>query len=402
MLVPRGPSRPRPAMPAAPAVLLHLALGVMLLTPPLAAAEVPVAPPSPAAAAASPSAAERARIEDWFHCLNDGHPPIAQVQARLDAHPALAQAWSLTDPKQPWNTPCTALHLAVAAENKPLVQLLLDHHAAIDAQTPGCGPPLLWCSPAMGAWLIAHGAHPTIFWYAKIGDVAHVQALLAQDPSLVRARDATGRTALAIACQEHREVTVALLAAGADANAVDAYEQSVLVSAIGWDDAASRQPARQAMVDLLLAHGATWDAYAAVLHGNLAALTAAVDAHPALLTKHYGVAAGDGTLLIHAACVGNHQACVAFLLARGQSINALDDAGTTPLHEAAVHGTDLVAWLLAKGADASLREQHYGSDARGWAAYFHNAGALAAFDAAAKAAQAAAKAKADEKSRNSF
>ncbi len=368
------------------------------------------APAVDAADLAAPGAPDQALAKDqqqlitsWFTLIGEGKPSIAAVAQQLDAHPELAQAWTPTEPGSPWSAPFTALHVAASAENRALCQLLIDHHALLDAERPLCTPPLMWCKPKMGAWLIEKGAHPTVFWYAFANDVAALKAALAKQPELAKARDRQHVSALGWSANGCAlEAATALLASGADMEATDDMDMTPLDDALGWDDEASRKPEREKVVDLLVSAGARWDARAAALHGKLAELTQELDRHPELLKKRYGEAATDGELLIHFACTGNHQDCVELLLKRGQDINATDDAGTTPLHQACVHGSTLVGWLLAHGANASLHEKRYGADPKGWAQYFNNKGALAAFDAAAAVAKDAAKAKAAEKATENF
>jgi ankyrin repeat protein len=385
-------------------LLWMLAIGAAAVDAPAPAAPPAAADPPAVSVPGHPDTPEQRRlVDDWFKCVGEGKPDLVQVTAQLTAHPELARAWSTIDPAQPWASPQTALHLAVSSENMVFAQLLIDHHADPDAEVRGCTPPLMWCNDKTCDWLIAKGAHPTIFWYANKGNLTQVQGLLRTHPDLLKARDLQGDTVLHWAMSGcSRDVADALIAAGADVNAIDASGHSVLDNALAWDDAASREPKRQALVDDLLAHGAHWDAYAAALHGNLAALTAELDAHPELLRKRYGVDMGDGAYLIHQACVGNHQDCVELLLKRGQDIEAKDVADTTPLHEACIHGSTLVAWLLAHGADPGIHEKHYGADPHGWAQYFNNKGALAAFAAVDDAAKEQAKAKAAKRASSNF
>ena len=74
---------------------------------------------------------------------------------------------------------------------------------------------------------------------AEIGDVVTLQALLDRQPD-VDARDANGRTALMLATLRGRAPAVdLLLAAGADANAVDARGTTPLQAALAGDQAAT-------------------------------------------------------------------------------------------------------------------------------------------------------------------
>ncbi|KAG5189132.1 ankyrin repeat-containing domain protein [Tribonema minus] len=58
------------------------------------------------------------------------------------------------------------------------------------------------------------------------------------------------------------------------------------------------------------------------------------------------IAAGDGNL-----------ERVQHLVEQGQSVNAADDMGYTPMHAAASYGhADVMTWLLARGADVNIRD----------------------------------------------
>ncbi len=367
-------------------------------TSPAASPATAAQPAAGSVDAPAPSPEEQAAVAAWFNLLASGRPSLAAVSAQLDAHPELANAWNPIDPRAPRRY--TALHLAAAHENRALCQLLIDRHASPDAERPGTSAPLFWCKPAMGRWLIAKGARPTIYWYAYAGDLEQVRALLAQHPDLVTARDLSGATALRHAVDAKAIPMVAeLLSAGADANAVDDIGQSILDLAVGWDDAASRDPAQGEVVDLLVKRGARWDAPAAASHGDIAELAAALDRHPASAQARFTTFAGQGAMLIHLACAGNHQDCVELLLKRGSQIGALDDIGATPLHYAAAHGSTLVSWLLAHGADPHAVERRFNQEPRGWARFFRNKDALAIFDAVLSSQ---AKAKAAERESANF
>lgn len=83
--------------------------------------------------------------------------------------------------------------------------------------------------------------------------------------------------------------------------------------------------------------------------GDLAGLTAALDAQPDLLDLQYYYT-GQFGLLSFAAALGQTAIC-ALLLERGADLNARAEHSDTPLHEAAENGhLDTVTWLLAHGA----------------------------------------------------
>ena len=69
---------------------------------------------------------------------------------------------------------------------------------------------------------------------------------------------------------------------------------------------------------------------------------------------------------------GEHhgRAAIELLLGLGYGIDAAGADGRTALHEAALRGDDeLCAWLLARGADLTVRDRDFGATPAGWAAH---------------------------------
>ena len=190
-----------------------------------------------------------------------------------------------------------------------------------------------------------------IFDLVRTGDVAAVEALIANDPGAVRARNARGLSPI----------------------------QTAFFSG------------QHEVVDALLATEPELDAFEAAIVGDEVQLGARLDADPALLTAY----SPDGWTLLHlapwagqpettrlllergadlsavstnplhnqplnAAVAGpnaeTRTACVKLLLQAGADVNNRQVGGNTPLHTAAHMGdAATVEALLAHGADAGLR-----------------------------------------------
>ncbi len=161
---------------------------------------------------------------------------------------------------------------------------------------------------------------------ASKGDVASVRKLLAQGAN-VRARDASGRTALLAATYDNRlEVARILIAAGADVNAQDDIKNSayLLAGARGYLD----------ILKLTIAAGA-----------DLAS------------TNRFG-----GTALIPA-CHYGHVETVRYLLSTNIDIDHVNNLGWTALLEAVILGdggaahTEIVRLLVGAGARIQIADR---------------------------------------------
>jgi uncharacterized protein len=186
------------------------------------------------------------------------------------------------------------------------------------------------------------------FW----GDLPKVQALLERDPELAHATSGgehyeVGVTALHLACSGgHADVARALVAAGADVNAM-AKDGAPLSIAV-WEGHGE-------LVEFLLAHGSD----------------------PRL-------SASNGETALHAAAYKGNVAAGSLLIARGADVNARTTTGTTdmfitsppvcgeaPLHLAAAYGhREFVQLLLQSGAQKQIRD-HTGQTPANWAARHH-------------------------------
>ncbi len=162
---------------------------------------------------------------------------------------------------------------------------------------------------------------------AATGDAAAIEQLAASGGIDLDARDGHGRTPLMVAAHgRHHAVARALIAAGADVNALDSERYDALTIAGVLDDVE--------MVRLTLASGA----------------------NAGLVTSPY-----QGTALIASAHLG-HVEVVRALIEAKAPLDHVNNLGWTALIEAIVLGdggarhTEIVALLIAAGADLDLAD----------------------------------------------
>lgn len=154
-------------------------------------------------------------------------------------------------------------------------------------------------------------------WFSALqrGDTAAIEQMLAADPSLRDARNPNG------------------------------------ISPVMWT-CYTRQAGARAV---LLAAGATLDAFEAVAAGEEAAARARLDADPGLVHAW----SADGFTLLHLAAFFAHAGLARHLLELGADPHAVARNATrvTPLHSAAAAGaTEIARLLLERGADANARQ----------------------------------------------
>jgi ankyrin repeat protein len=178
------------------------------------------------------------------------------------------------------------------------------------------------------------------------GDTERVRELLAEDPSLVAARDDAGVSALLLARYRFdRETTDALLAADPE---LDVFE----AAALGYVDRL-----RERLLDSADAVAAfSPDGFTAL---HLAAFFGKAEVARLLLEHGAGVDVYTRNPFanqpLHAAAAGRHMEVCRILIAAGADVNATQHGGFTPLHEAAQHGdVEMVELFLSAEADPSL------------------------------------------------
>ena len=204
-----------------------------------------------------------------------------------------------------------------------------------------------------------------LFAACRDGDIELVRALLARNPSLVRARDEPDNaTPLHLAAARgHLDLVRLLLDAGADVQgAGDVHNGDV----IGW----AMSDGNEAVVNLLLERGARHHIFSAIATGNVDLVADVVARDPGSLARrrshfeqgqtplHFAIAQPDG--------LGKKPPdyrMLEQLLRLGADVSATDDKGRTALEVAMLQGEIEAARLLA-AAGAKEPEISSGSSSR--------------------------------------
>jgi ankyrin repeat protein len=181
-------------------------------------------------------------------------------------------------------------------------------------------------------------------------DPERVATLLAQDPTLVAARDAQGVSAIMLSRYRFaRPVTDALLAVDPD---LDVFE----ATALGFvDRLRERLDDDPSLVDAFSSDGFTALHYAGFFgKAEVARVLIEAGAKVDVYTRN-----AFANQPLHAAAAGRHHEVCRILLAAGADVNATQHGGYTPLHEAAQHGDiELVELFLSAGADPTIRQDN--------------------------------------------
>jgi uncharacterized protein len=222
----------------------------------------------------------------------------------------------------------------------------------------------------------------SILQSVRDGDASEVRRLLSTDASLVHATDECLKTPLHWAAEKnHYEIAQMLLDARAELEATTSW------GATPFEWAATMGSARVA--DLLLARGAKGMNVVTAAHlGKLDLVRKFLDSGAGLAFPHRVAASGPNSgvddevvadsahakcdVISHAfygACRNGHGDVAELLLERGADVNAKGILGGTGLHWAAINGHKAtVVFLLAHGADLTIRDAKFHSTAEGWAA----------------------------------
>lgn len=177
----------------------------------------------------------------------------------------------------------------------------------------------------------------------RAGDAARVAALLAEQPGLAAAADASGVPAVRLALYRGHDALAAQLAEGAELEMWDAAALGRLaaVEAIhrDWGDFILNEYSRDGFTPLQLA--------CFFGHEDVARWLVEKGADVSAVSRN-----GQGIQPLHAAAAGDHLAIARLLLAAGADANAPQPDGFRPLDAARQNeNTELVELLLAHGAD---------------------------------------------------
>lgn len=186
-------------------------------------------------------------------------------------------------------------------------------------------------------------------WFDAIraGDRGKVEAMLAADANLLRARDDNGLDPFAAAKYSGRnEIAALLLEKGVD---LDIFSACMAGAAERVSELVRNQ------ADLVKAYSN--DGWTAL---HLACFFGQPAIAEALIAKGANVNARSTNAMknlpLHAAAAGRNREAVRILLERGADPNARQEAGWTTLHQAAQNGdVDMARLLIAAGADIHAR-----------------------------------------------
>lgn len=186
-------------------------------------------------------------------------------------------------------------------------------------------------------------------WFVALqrGEQATIERMLAAEPALRDARNASGISAVMWTCYTRQAGARALLlAAGASLDAFEAVAAGEVAAARAW---LAQDPG---LVHAWSADGFTLLHLAAFFsHAELAGDLLALGADPLAVARNATV-----VMPLHSAAAAGASDIAQLLLERGADANARQVQGFTPLMSAAQQGNDALAGLLlAHGADAAAR-----------------------------------------------
>ena len=295
-----------------------------------------------------------AAVTAFFRAVGDGQ--IEQVRAALEAEPGLIDA---VGPHPYWGGRPQALHVAIETKRRDMFELLLERGADVDGRNEAYdrwSPLMLACQrgqPDMRDRLIERGARVGLAEALLMADDARVEELLRPGRDALSEPAPNAGSILAFARTPF--AIDRLLELGVPADELDHWGTRPIevMSRIG--------PEGRPLVEHMMRHGIRAAAEDHARIGDMATVQSMVEADPAIARR-------EPVLL--AAVDGRNRELVAWLLAQGADPNARSDVETkhSALHSAAWNGDLEMARLLVEaGADPHLRDSRHGSTPRGWA-----------------------------------
>jgi ankyrin repeat protein len=350
---------------------------------------------------------------ELFEAAENGD--VAVLARLLDEDPEKLHA--VTEPYE-----LTLLHLAASAGHLAAVELLLDRGLDVNARDKGDNTyPMHWAAAggyldvvrrlaagggdvigrgddhglevigwatgwdgcdddahrAVADFLVSHGAQHHIYSAIALGLSDEVRRVVAEDPSALTSRmsrNENNQMPLHYAVRKNRPEMVALLVElGSDPLAVDSAGMPAAAYATAPAIDRTAMEKIRAMTSAELLSGVrgnrkprlgTMDLVAAVALGDWQMANRLSSESPDLINS--GV--------LHMMTKRNDIPGVRWLLAHGADVNSRWqhwEADVTPLHLAASQRhAEMIHVLLDGGADQSVRDSRYDSDALGWAEFF--------------------------------
>ncbi len=256
----------------------------------------------------------------------------------------------------------TPLHDAATNISKDIIELLIDNGADVNAKDEEGFTPLdhaaIWDHKEIADLLVIHGgksgAADSIHVAAAVGNIEAVKQHLAAGED-VNAKDEFGYTPLHNAAWiGHKEIAELLISKGADVTVVDGDGYTALDWAIYLDDpSASREDkaAKKQIAVLLRKHGGKTGERLKIEDALIdAALEGNIEAVKQHLAAGADVNAKDefGATPLHNAVWEGHKETAELLIDRGGDVNVLDEDGYTPLDWAESQEHKELADLLRK------------------------------------------------------
>jgi ankyrin repeat protein len=296
----------------------------------------------------------------------------------------------------------TALDWAAEQNHADAVRVLIAHGAEVNARTTA----LERAKDRFGLegvlTILPHGSWTALMYAGREGSLDAARALVEAGADLNLA-DPDGSTALLIAIMNgHYDTAAMLVDKGADPNLTDAAGMAALYAAVDMNTLGEvfghperKSPDEMTAVDLmkvLLAHGANPNAElktptlqrahtpgeGTLNVGSTALMRAAKNGDAAsirLLLEHganpnaqqkngttalmlaSGLGRGTGAFTKDYASEAELLEAVKLLVAAGADVNAVNDAGDTPVHYGAQASDDIVRFLAEKGAKLDVKDK---------------------------------------------